>query len=379
MSTGPQYPNNFNWQNTYPPLFDSLGWAVPPTNSTQVATWWASINQTQIPPAPVIQFDAAGDPISPYPVGENPYCDWSLDGVCSRPGDTVRCPTKGVWGLTFDDGPTTFGSQLYDFLNTTQQKASLWYIGVQVAQNPQIAQKGCAAGHQIGIHTWSHHPLTSLTNEQIVAELKWTELIIKEVCGVTPRYFRPPYGDYDDRVRFIAESLGYLPVIWDLDTNDWEIGTPNSTVTTATEDADFVTWINEEPTDTQGHICLQHELTQITVNEAIKNLPALQAAYKVMPVASCINDRHPYLESILFPTMDNAALPPNSMPINQSAVSVSSISPSTSASGVGSNPSGASVSVAPASTGKSSAANRSKASSAVVLLALVAAVASLSL
>ena len=38
-------------------------------------------------------------------------------------------------------------------------------------------------------------PLTSLTNEQIVAELGWTRKAIKTVLGVTPTTMRPPYGD----------------------------------------------------------------------------------------------------------------------------------------------------------------------------------------
>lgn len=38
-------------------------------------------------------------------------------------------------------------------------------------------------------------PLTSLTTEQIVAELGWTRKAIKTVLGVTPTTMRPPYGD----------------------------------------------------------------------------------------------------------------------------------------------------------------------------------------
>jgi peptidoglycan/xylan/chitin deacetylase (PgdA/CDA1 family) len=36
--------------------------------------------------------------------------------------------------------------------------------------------------------------MTSLTNEQIVAELKWTEKAIFDTIGVTPIYWRPPFG-----------------------------------------------------------------------------------------------------------------------------------------------------------------------------------------
>jgi peptidoglycan/xylan/chitin deacetylase (PgdA/CDA1 family) len=38
-------------------------------------------------------------------------------------------------------------------------------------------------GHQLSVHTWSHPSLTTLTNEQVIAELGWTAKIIKDVTG----------------------------------------------------------------------------------------------------------------------------------------------------------------------------------------------------
>lgn len=53
------------------------------------------------------------------------------------------------------------------------------------------------SGHQIAVHTWSHPYLTTLTNEQIIAELGWTKKIMKDVTGVTPNMMRPPFGDIE--------------------------------------------------------------------------------------------------------------------------------------------------------------------------------------
>lgn len=69
--------------------------------------------------------------------------------------------------------------------------------------------------HQIAIHTWSHRYSTALTNEQMFAELWYTRKAIKEVIGVTPTSWRAPFGDIDDRVRFIAHKLGLTTVLWD--------------------------------------------------------------------------------------------------------------------------------------------------------------------
>ena len=52
------------------------------------------------------------------------------------------------------------------------------------------------------------------SNEQIVAELIWNMRIIKEIIGVTPTLFRPPFSDIDPRVRAIAKALGLQVIIW---------------------------------------------------------------------------------------------------------------------------------------------------------------------
>ena len=53
------------------------------------------------------------------------------------------------------------------------------------------------SGHQVAVHTWSHPYLTTLTNEQIIAELGWTRQAIRDVIGVSPSMMRPPYGDIE--------------------------------------------------------------------------------------------------------------------------------------------------------------------------------------
>jgi len=67
--------------------------------------------------------------------------------------------------------------------------------------------------------------MTSLTNEQAFAELYYSKKAIKDVIGVTVQCWRPPYGDVDDRIRYIAQSLGMTTVIWEDNTFDYEIAT----------------------------------------------------------------------------------------------------------------------------------------------------------
>jgi peptidoglycan/xylan/chitin deacetylase (PgdA/CDA1 family) len=52
---------------------------------------------------------------------------------------------------------------------------------------------------------------------------------IKLAVGVTPKYWRPPYGNTDDRIRAIANALGLQTVMWQTDSNDWQVGSTNVT------------------------------------------------------------------------------------------------------------------------------------------------------
>ena len=84
-------------------------------------------------------------------------------------------------------------------LQNSNIKATFFVVGSKAIQFPGQLNASIAGGHQLGSHTWSHHPLTSLSNAQIVAELKYTEAIIYQQTGMITNYFRPPYGDVDDR------------------------------------------------------------------------------------------------------------------------------------------------------------------------------------
>ncbi|RUP49875.1 carbohydrate esterase family 4 protein [Jimgerdemannia flammicorona] len=339
----------FTFKNKYP-----AQWAIPPTNTPQVQQWMAEVNAHPLVNLPIIKTDKDGNPIIPKSLPSN-ACDWTYN-LCINKDITV-CPS-GYWGLTFDDGPTPHSTKLYDFLKTTNTKATLFYIGSNVVAYPDVAQRACADSHQIAVHTWSHHAITSLTNEQFVAEVKYTEMAIKEVCGVTPKYFRPPFGDIDNRIRSLLTAMGYVSVIWDLDTNDWQMP-PGGQRTEAQVDADFAKWIAAHPQDKTGHIVLEHELYDTTVSAAIKNIPAVQAVWKTVPVSTCLNDAHPYAEkNVTLPTIasPSSIAKPNNATSSTAAVSSAAASPDAVAATAASSSAAAAAAVSPTSTPSPSSA-----------------------
>nr|CAG29824.1 putative oligosaccharide N-glucosamin deacetylase [Alicyclobacillus acidocaldarius subsp. acidocaldarius DSM 446] len=132
--------------------------------------------------------------------------------------------------ITFDDGPD--GDMTPKILSTLRDygvPATFFCIGQQVERFPDVLKSIHQAGHEIGNHTMTHPYLTKLTDAEIERELRECQAAIEKVVQVPIRYFRPPYGDIDDRVRRIAASLHYEVVLWDVDSLDWS-GIPGPAV-----------------------------------------------------------------------------------------------------------------------------------------------------
>lgn len=236
-----------------------------------------------------------------YP-SSDPDCWWSFQHcttpkLAGLPPDIWTCPEPDTWGLTLDDGPNCSHNAYYDFLRQSNQKATLFYIGSNVIDWPLEAQRGLADDHEICGHTWSHPYMTGLTNEQVFAELYFTKKIIKDILGVTILCWRPPFGDIDDRVRYIANALGLSTILWDNDMNDFRY----ITLGQAAVDANYQHMLdtaNKGGFKTKGTLVLTHELNADTMATSQKFLPKIAQAFKyITPVAVCQNNTHPYLES----------------------------------------------------------------------------------
>ena len=248
-----------------------------------------------------------------YNTQQDTDCWWTATG-CTQPknkkyvDDIVSCPEPNTWGLTFDDGPNCSHNAFYDYLKQQKLKATLFYIGTNVVDWPLQAQRGLSDGHDVCVHTWSHHYMTTLTTTQVFAELYYTMRIIKDVIGVTPRCWRPPFGDVDDRVRAVAQGLGLRTIIWDNDTDDWNIS-PDGQASTQQIDSNYQNIIEQGKNGTtsdHGVVVLTHELTNNTMGEFIKMFPKIKSAYKnIVPLSACFNATNPYVENQ--PTYNNFA------------------------------------------------------------------------
>ena len=95
--------------------------------------------------------------------------------------------------MTFDDGPHPQNTpRLLDILRTRNIKATFYVIGRNVDRYPHIVRRIVAEGHEIGNHTYTHRKLTTLSNSELLREMRRTEDAIVRAAAVKPRTMRPP-------------------------------------------------------------------------------------------------------------------------------------------------------------------------------------------
>ncbi|GAA5912815.1 hypothetical protein JCM8208_006435 [Rhodotorula glutinis] len=238
-----------------------------------------------------------------YDDNADPACYWT-ETRCTTPKlkglepDVTRCQEPNSWGFTLDDGPNCSHNAYFDYLESIKMKATLFYIGSNVLDWPLEAQRGLADGHEICAHTWSHPYMTSLTDEQAFAELYFSKKAIKDILGVTVRCWRPPYGDVDDRIRWMAQALDMQTVIWTDDTFDYDWVTLGMDAIRKNYQAIF-----DKQTagkyNSAGAIVLTHEIDGGTMELSQEMLPQMMKQFTggVMPVGVCMNNTQPYVET----------------------------------------------------------------------------------
>ncbi|KAF8261653.1 hypothetical protein EI94DRAFT_1605585 [Lactarius quietus] len=309
---------------------------LPDTDSPEVQQWMQELEGFDIPDwSPTADGTCAGDPAA---AAEAKARGWWTCGGFTRDTDITACPKIDDWGVSFDDGPSRWSRSLLNYLGKKDILATFFVVGSRVIERSDVLIEEYMAGHEISVHTWSHRPLTSLTNEQVVAELGWTRKAIQEVLGVTPTTMRPPYGDIDDRVRAISLAMGMVPIIWTsapssgpFDTNDWRVagGLVNATTSFNT----FQSILGNASTLSTGFIVLQHDLYEVTVdlaigytlNAALTHNPPLS----LKPIGTCLNipARNMYAESnenTTFPYTNHTVITSKNTNSTQSAVQSSS-------------------------------------------------------
>lgn len=179
---------------------------------------------------------------------------------CASHDDVYTCPKLSQ---TFDDGPSPYTTKL---LRKLQNPSTFFTLGINVVRYPEIYRQLVDNGHLLGSHTWSHKFLPSLSNEEIIAQFQWSIWAMNATGNHIPKYYRPPYGGIDDRVRAIARMFGMQAVVWDHDSFDWQMESKPPQRGKGHVLNDIKKW---QALD-KGGLILEHDVYASTVDAAIE-------------------------------------------------------------------------------------------------------------
>jgi peptidoglycan-N-acetylglucosamine deacetylase len=139
-------------------------------------------------------------------------------------GETLcRTDSARKLAITFDDGPNpALTPKLLDLLTKHQARATFFVIGKYVRQCPALLRETAARGHVVANHTESHPNLFWLSPGAIRSELRQCHEALAATTGVTPKWFRPPFGFRNPWVVKAAAELSMRTVMWTLLPGDWK-------------------------------------------------------------------------------------------------------------------------------------------------------------
>lgn len=127
----------------------------------------------------------------------------------------VALSFDGTWGADYTE-------KLLEILRKNNVRTTFFFAGYWLEKYPELVKKIAREGHEIGNHSYTHPHMNSLAPSEIRNEIIETHELIKALTGQESRLFRPPFGEYSNKVIEVAKECGYYTIQWSIDSLDWQ-------------------------------------------------------------------------------------------------------------------------------------------------------------
>lgn len=127
--------------------------------------------------------------------------------------------------ITFDCGYENGNTPaILDTLAEKNVKALFFVTKNFITDNPEYVKRMKEEGHLVGNHTVRHLSSPSLSPEELETELSEVAKAMEELTGYRmDPYFRPPMGEYSERVLAAVQDMGYSSVLWSIAYYDYDV------------------------------------------------------------------------------------------------------------------------------------------------------------
>ncbi|NLN06839.1 MAG: polysaccharide deacetylase family protein [Firmicutes bacterium] len=134
----------------------------------------------------------------------------------------VDTPEKKL-AISFDASwGAEYTPKILETLQEHNLKTTFFLTGFWIDKYPELVKRIAEEGHELGNHTATHPHLNTLDKEAIKKELQLVHDKLHELSGQTPILFRPPFGEYSNKVIEAATELNYYTIQWSVDSLDWK-------------------------------------------------------------------------------------------------------------------------------------------------------------
>lgn len=128
-----------------------------------------------------------------------------------------------VVALTFD---AAWGADktrgIIELLEKYDADGTFFLVGFWIDKYSEETKLIAEKGLEIGNHSNNHLHMSKLQNDEIKKEIESVNVRLQELTGKTPKYFRPPFGEYDNKLLENVAALDMVGVQWSVDSLDWK-------------------------------------------------------------------------------------------------------------------------------------------------------------
>ena len=191
----------------------------------------------------------------------------------------VAITLDGMWG-------SKYTPQLLKIFRKHNINITFFFGGNWLEEYPHLVKEIVANGHEIGNHSYTHPHMAQLGREEIIEELSRTGELIKELTGKRSDLFRPPFGEYNNRLIKTSREQGYHVIQWSIDSLDWKDVSTDFIVKTVIKDI------------SPGEIILMHNNGSHTAEALERLIPKLKdKGYQIVPLSELIYKENYQVES----------------------------------------------------------------------------------
>ena len=132
-------------------------------------------------------------------------------------------PGDNKIGLSFDvawgDDQT---EDILELLSIYQVQATFFVTNTWMEEYPELTKAISDGGHELALHSATHPYFSDLSREGMKKELRENIHMMEQLTGQQGKFFRPPYGDYNNNTLAAAADMGLITVCWAVDGGDWQ-------------------------------------------------------------------------------------------------------------------------------------------------------------